>query len=109
MIHAIVALCFLCSHQDRAYNASRLALYSGAAFDTVTTVVLPGRESNPILGQDHARLAVAEVGLTAVSTWATRSLDKSGHRKAATVMNFVTGSFHFAAGSWNIHAKQYSQ
>lgn len=106
IIHAIVfAACLTCAPRhdnDRAYEASLVTMYAGAAFDSATTVALKGIEGNPVLSQSHSREVVAVAGLTALSDVLTHYLQKSGHRRAATVMNFVTGGTHVAAGSWNI-------
>lgn len=102
MIHALVALCFLCSSHDKAYDASRVALYSGAAFDLTTTVAIKGHEADPVATQAPVAQVAIIGGLVVISDSLTRDLKKRGHTKAATVINFVSGSVHFAAGTWNI-------
>ena len=101
-MHALLACAFVICHVS-PYNLSRVALYSGAVFDITTTVAIRNvPEANPVIGQQPVRQIAMVGGLTVISDSLSRELKKDGHPKAATIINFITGSVHFGAGIWNI-------
>jgi hypothetical protein len=91
-------------HGQSAYDYSRIAMYSGLAWDLTTTVAIKNPEANPILGQHPVRQVAVSSGLTVLSDLLMHHLQKQGHKKLATVFDFTVGAMHFGAGVWNLRA-----
>ncbi len=88
----------------KAYDASRIALYSSTAFDITTTervLRAGGRELNPIAGQNPYRRNAIVIGSTVAADLLTRWLRKKGSPRLATVLNFTISGLHFGAGIHN--------
>lgn len=91
-------------HAQSLYTPSRLALYSGLAFDLGTSEYgsrVGATEGNPILGDNRAKRIPLAIGLTIATDLLTRSM-KRDHPRIATVCNFIVGSVHVGAGVWNL-------
>lgn len=92
------------SRVDAMYMSSRLALYGSTAGDLATTWngLSHGRyEANPVLGQSRFRQGAISIGSVVAVDFLTSRLRKSGHRKLATILNFVVAGQHSYAAARN--------
>jgi hypothetical protein len=110
-ILATVAMITLCATsvagQDAIYEASRIVLYSGLAFDLGTTEQNMRNgfiEGNPILGQNVYRRFAIATGATVGTDFLTKWLYKD-HPRAAKIINFTVGGLHYGAGVYNVRLR----
>jgi len=93
------------AHAQELHSLSRIALYSGLAFDLGTTEAnlrMGYREANPLLGQNPYQRTGIVIGSAVVVDMSSRWLRRNGHPRLAVALNLFGGCVHFGAGAWNL-------
>jgi hypothetical protein len=93
---------------SRALTALRVANLAAAAFDGYTTSRCMSNdprfvEYNPFMGRhpSNARIALVEVGVSAVELFSSWELDRHGHHRAALAIHSSSIAGHALAGGHN--------
>lgn len=108
----ILFLCGIASAQEqpeqKTLDASAYYLIGSTAADYLSSQWLDRtkhREGNTYLGDNPAMQAALMTGTTVLSLYTAKMLRETGHPRAAKITNYIIGSLHLGAATWNIQLR----